>query len=478
LGQTYPKFPAGFQIGTATASYQVEGAWNVDGRGITIWDIFSQSGHCYNNDTGNVADDHYHRFAEDIQIMKGLGVKIYRMSLAWSRIFPTGKPPLNPAGVAHYNAEIQMLLDNGITPHVTLFHWDTPAGLELEYGDAWLRSETTDAFAVYADQCFSLFGDKIKNWLTINEPHTIAVNGYDYGSHAPGRCSNRTICPHGNSATEPYIVGHNLLLAHAKAVNVYRTKYQATQKGTIGIVLDCSWGEPLTGSIVDRDASDRYMEFFAGWFADPVFLGDYPAVMKLYVEDRLPVFTDTEKQLLKGSADFYALNHYTSRYTSPDANPNGEGPDADDHVTLSVERDGVLIGPVADSSWLYVVPYGIRRNLFWLQDRYGPLEFWITENGVDVPNESALPLNEALNDTFRVNYYQDYLSQLSMAIYDPTYHVNVKGYFAWSLMDNFEWNDGYNKRFGIHYVQYQNNLTRIAKQSANYLKQLISQCCQ
>jgi len=196
------------------------------------------------------------------------------------------------------------------------------------------------------------------------------------------------------------------------------------------------------------------------------------------VEDRLPVFTDTEKQLLKGSADFYALNHYTSRYTSPDANPNGEGPDADDHVTLSVERDGVLIGPVADSSWLYVVPYGIRMNLFWLQDRYGRLEFWITENGVDVPNESALPLNEALNDTFRVNYYQDYLTQLSMAIYDPTYHVNVKGYFAWSLMDNFEWNDGYNKRFGIHYVQYQNNLTRIAKQSANYLKQLISRCCQ
>jgi len=219
-------------------------------------------------------------------------------------------------------------------------------------------------------------------------------------------------------------------------------------------------------------------KFFAGWFADPVFLGDYPAVMKLYVEDRLPVFTDAEKQLLKGSADFYALNHYTSRYTSPDANPNGEGPDADDHVTLSVERDGVLIGPVADSSWLYVVPYGIRRNLFWLQDRYGPLEFWITENGVDVPNESALPLNEALNDTFRVNYYQDYLSQLSMAIYDPTYHVNVKGYFAWSLMDNFEWNDGYNKRFGIHYVQYENNLTRIAKQSANYIKQLISRCCQ
>jgi len=218
--------------------------------------------------------------------------------------------------------------------------------------------------------------------------------------------------------------------------------------------------------------------FFASWFADPVFKGDYPDSMKMYVGSRLPVFTPAEKLLLKGSADFYAFNHYTSRYASADPNPiPGLGPDSDDHVTLSVERDGVLIGPPAASPWLYVVPYGIRRNLFWLQDRYGPLEFWITENGVDVPNESALPLHEALHDTFRVNYYFDYLTQLSMAIYDPVYHVNVKGYFAWSLMDNFEWQDGYNYRFGIHYVDYNNNLTRYAKDSSYFFQNLIKNCC-
>jgi beta-glucosidase len=470
-------FPAGFQIGTATASYQVEGAWNKDGRGLTIWDTFSHEGHCYQNATGDVADDHYDRVAEDLQLMKGIGVQTYRMSLAWSRIFPTGKPPLNQAGVDHYNAEINALLAAGIIPHVTLFHWDLPSGLETEYGDGWLKPETSDAFAVYADTCFQLFGDRIKNWLTLNEPHTVAMNGYCYGSHAPGRCSDRTICPTGNSATEPYIAAHNMLLAHAKAVDVYRKKYQTQQKGTIGIVLDCTWYEPNTTNPVDVAAANRALEFYAAWYADPVFKGDYPDSMKMYVGNRLPVFTDAEKQLLKGSADFYALNHYTSRWATPNPNPTGQGPDADSHTNTFAERNGQLIGPQADSNWLYVVPYGIRKNLFWLQDRYGRLDFWITENGVDVPNESAMPLNQALNDTFRVNYYNDYLTELSHAIYDTTYKVNVKGYFAWSLMDNFEWNDGYNKRFGIHYVDYKNSLTRYQKNSAKFFKNLIANCC-
>jgi len=305
------------------------------------------------------------------------------------------------------------------------------------------------------------------------------MNGYAYGSHAPGRCSDRKICPTGNTNTEPYIAAHNMLLAHAKAVNVYRTKYQATQKGVIGIVLDSSWAEPFSNSTEDLAASDRAMEFFAGWFADPVFKGDYPASMKQYAGSRLPTFTDAEKALLKGSADIYALNHYTSRYAQNDPNPptNPGGPDADDHVLLTTERDGKLIGPQADSPWLYVVPYGIRKNLFWLQERYGNLEFWITENGVDVPGEDAIPLPQVLHDVFRVLYYHEYLHELSMAIYDPQHRVNVKGYFAWSLMDNFEWNDGYSKRFGIHYVDYKNGLTRYPKDSAKFFKALVSECC-
>jgi len=201
--------------------------------------------------------------------------------------------------------------------------------------------------------------------------------------------------------------------------------------------------------------------------------------MKQYAGSRLPTFTNAEKALLKGSSDLYALNHYTSRYAQNNPNPptNPGGPDADAHVLLTTERDGKLIGPVADSPWLFVVPYGIRKNLFWLQERYGNLEFWITENGVDVPNEDAIPLPQVLHDEFRVSYYHDYLEELSMAIYDPAHKVNVKGYFAWSLMDNFEWNDGYSKRFGIHYVDYKNGLTRYPKDSSKFFKELIDHCC-
>jgi len=247
----------------------------------------------------------------------------------------------------------------------------------------------------------------------------------------------------------------------------------------ISIVLDSSWAEPFSNTTDDLAASNRAMEFFAAWFADPIYTGDYPASMKQYVGDRLPTFTDAEKALLNGSSDFYALNHYTSRYAQNNSNPptNPGGPDADSHVLLTTVRDGRLIGPPSDSPWLFVVPYGIRKNLFWLRERYGNIEFWITENGVGVPDEGAIPFPQVLHDTFRVQYYHDYLFELSRAIYNHEQGVNVKGYFAWSLMDNFEWNDGYSIRFGIHYVDYKNGLKRYPKDSSIFFKELISQCC-
>jgi len=212
----------------------------------------------------------------------------------------------------------------------------------------------------------------VKHWFTINEPHKIAVYGYGYGIHAPDRCSNRSICAFGNSSTEPYLVAHNLLLAHSTAVQIYRQKYQTSQNGSIGIVLDSTWMEPFSTS--DSTAANRAMEFETAWFADPVFKGDYPDSMKQYVGDRLPIFSPAEQQLLKGSADFYALNHYTSRYAQDDPNPQGEGPDADQHVLLSPARNGQFIGPPADSSWLYVYPPGIKNTLFWLYERF--LDHW------------------------------------------------------------------------------------------------------
>jgi len=464
-------FPPDFLWGTATASYQVEGAVNVSGRGLSIWDTFSHiPGKIDNNDNGDVADNHYFLYKSDIQLMKKIGFKAFRISLSWSRIFPTGLPPVNQAGIDHYNDVINELVANGITPLVTLYHWDLPQGLEDLGG--WLnRSLIVEAFNIYADTCFKNFGDRVKYWLTINEPMSVTLIGYDSGVNAPGRCSDRTRCPQGNSATEPYIVTHNMLLSHAVAVQTYRSKYQLIQGGKIGITLNIDWSVPFNNTPEDHAAAERHLVFQTGWFGDPVYFGDYPDIMKHLVGNRLPTFTEGEKLLLRGSHDFFGLNHYTSVYAQNDPNPpKNQGWGADQAAKITQVRNGVPIGIPADSPWLYVVPSGMREILHWVARRYENDDIYITENGCDVPNESALPLDQALNDTFRINYYNGYIAEMSRAIDEG---VKVKAYFAWSLMDNFEWANGYAKRFGIHYVDYKNNLTRYPKNSAVWFGNLI-----
>jgi len=453
-------FPKGFLWGSATASYQVEGAWNIS-RGLTIWDIFSHTpGKVANGDTGDVADDNYHRFLEDIGLMKKLGLKNYRLSIAWSRLFPTGRGPANPVGFQHYSDLIDALLENGIEPFVTLYHWDLPEAIN----GTWLNPFVVGYFAEYADAVFGAFGGRVKHWITFNEPLTFTVQGYGEGTHAPGRCSNRTICPEGNSNTEPYIAAHHVLLAHAQAVSIYKTYYQKQQGGIIGITLNCDWAEPFSNSTNDTAAAERRLEFQLAWYADPIFKGDYPQSMKDLVGARLPQFTAMQKAQLNGSWDYFGLNHYTTGYSQNNPNPNPLGGwDSDQHVTVLQYRNGTIIGPRADSSWLYVVPWGIRSMLHWVANRYGNPPIYITENGVDVPGESNMTLDQALNDTFRINFYQNYIDNVMLAVGDG---VDVRSYFAWSLMDNFEWADGYNKRFGMHYVDYNNNLTRYQKQSA------------
>jgi beta-glucosidase len=247
-----------FLWGSATASYQVEGAWNEDGRGLTVWDSFSHTaGKTANGETGDVADDNYHRFEEDIQLIKALGLNSYRFSLAWTRLFPEGRGTPNQAGFDHYNRLIDALLAENITPLVTLFHWDTPLALEEEY-KSWLSPEIERDFAAYAEACFKAFGDRVKHWITLNEPLTVATQGYDSGVHAPGRCSDRSRCAEGDSATEPYIAAHNMLNSHAAAVEVYRREFQQTQNGVIGITLNSDFGYPLhADSQEDRDAAMR-----------------------------------------------------------------------------------------------------------------------------------------------------------------------------------------------------------------------------
>ena len=453
------QFPDHFTWGGATSAYQIEGAWNAGGKGPSIWDVFCMiPGKIHNGDTGNVACDHYHRIEEDIALMKQIGLKAYRFSISWPRILPAGRGEVNEEGIDFYNKLIDQLLDAGIEPWVTLYHWDLPAALEFEIG-GWLGEEISDVFANYADVCFSRFGDRVKNWITINEPWVVAILGYGLGVFAPGRTSN----------TAPYLAGHNLLKAHAKAVRVYREKYQGVQKGQIGITNNCDWREPLTESAADREAAERALEFFLAWFADPIYKGDYPECMKARLGDRLPKITAADRELLLGSSDFFGLNHYTTMYaadasegvTAGNVYGNG-GLSEDQDVSLSVSPDWSL----TDMQWA-IVPWGCRKLLEWIARRYDNPPVYITENGCAFDD---LLENGQVHDQSRIDFFEGYLSEMHQAIQNG---VDMRGYFIWSLLDNFEWASGYSKKFGITWIE-PDTLGRIPKDSALWYSTVIS----
>ncbi|KAA3458426.1 beta-glucosidase 44-like [Gossypium australe] len=255
-------FPMGFVFGTSTSAYQVEGMANKGGRGPSIWDVYvKQPGHIANNDTADVADDQYHHYKEDVDLLAKFNFDAYRFSISWSRIFPEGVGKVNWAGVAYYNRMINYLVKKGITPYGNLYHSDLPLALQEKY-NGFLNHQFVEDYVDYAEFCFKTFGDKVKNWFTFNEPRIVAALGFDNGVIPPLRCSKEVgNCTAGNSAVEPYIVGHNLILSHAKAVKKYREKYQAKQKGRIGIVLDFNWYEPLTRSKIDNYAAQRARDF-------------------------------------------------------------------------------------------------------------------------------------------------------------------------------------------------------------------------
>lgn len=451
------KFPVDFIWGTATSSYQIEGAAYKDGKGPSIWDAFSSiPGKTHNNETGEIACDHYHRFPEDIQLMKNMGVQAYRFSISWPRLMPTGKDKINEAGVQFYNNLIDALLAAGITPWITLYHWDLPLALQLE-NDGWLGESIVDYFTAYADLCFERFGDRVKHWITLNEPWVVSILGYGQGAFAPGRISN----------SEPYIAGHHLLLAHAKAVQLCRQKY-AHQNLTIGITNNCDWREPLTNKPEDKQAAQRALEFFLGWFADPVYKGNYPQVMIDRLGDRLPKFTAEQKTMLKGSSDFFGLNHYTTMYAAQSGGSGKErsvygngGISEDQEVDLSLDKNWKK----TLMDWA-VVPWGCKKLMQWIDERYNKPEIYITENGCAYADEI---INGEINDSERLAFYKGYLQACQEAIEAG---VNLKGYFAWSFMDNFEWASGYDKRFGLHYVDFK-TLERTPKKSALWLAKVI-----
>ncbi|KAF9623425.1 hypothetical protein IFM89_003009 [Coptis chinensis] len=470
-GLSRESFPENFVFGTATSAYQVEGMARKDGRGPSIWDVFIKiPGTIANNSNADVSVDQYHRYKQDVDIMQKLNFDAYRFSISWSRIFPNGAGKVNWKGVAYYNRLIDYLLQRGITPYGNLYHYDLPESLEKEYKGLLSRKVVKD-FADYADFCFKIFGDRVKNWMTFNEPRVVAALGYDNGIFAPGRCSKPFgNCTEGNSATEPYIVAHNLILSHAAAVQRYRDKYQAKQKGRIGILLDFVWFEPLTESMDDKLAAQRARDFELGWFLHPIVYGEYPTTMQEIVGNRLPKFTKAEVKMVRGSIDFLGVNQYTSyyMYDPHQKHSNVTGYQMDWNVGFSFARNGRPIGQRAYSNWLYMVPRGMYKAVTYIKEHYGNPTMILSENGMDDPGNVTLP--KGLNDTTRINFYKSYLIQLKKAIDDG---ANVIGYFAWSLLDNFEWKSGYTSRFGIVYVDYK-DLKRYPKMSAYWFKTMLA----
>lgn len=288
---------------------------------------------------------------------------------------------------------------------------------------------------------------------------------------APGRCSKfvNPNCTAGDSATEPYIVAHNFLLAHATAVKVYRDKYQASQKGQIGITLNSPWTIPYSESYADRFAASRAMAFTLDWFLEPLTSGTYPADMINLVKDRLPQFSDKQSSMLKGSFDFIGINYYSSNYASDiSCATTNISLNSDPCVRLTNERNGVHIGLKAASDWLFVYPKGIHDLLLYVKYKFKDPIIYITENGVDEASSNEI----FLEDEYRIDYYNSHLQMIRNAIKRG---VNVKGFFAWSLLDNFEWRDGYTVRFGLIYVDYKNNLKRLLKKSAKWFKKFLEE---
>ncbi len=451
-------FPQDFQWGCSTSAYQVEGAWNDDGKGPSIWDAFTLiPDKVLANDSARTAADHYHHLRDDVQRMADLGLKAYRFSISWSRILPFGRGKVNPRGIEFYSTLIDLLLEKNIIPWPTLFHWDLPLTLQFEQ-DGLLNPEISTAFQEYADVCFAAFGDRVQNWLTFNEPYVYAIFGHGFGIMAPGR----------QSRSEPYRVAHHFLLAHAKIVQLYRERYQHKQAGRIGLALNCDWREPATADPLDIAAAQRALEYYLGWFADPIFLGDYPECMKRNVAERLPALTNDEKRLLHGSADFFALNHYTTLYAAqatrndlPDNPYDNSGFSADQHIELSSDPQWTK----TEMGW-NIVPWGIRKLLHWIDERYGHPDIYVTENGCSCKDRIE---NGAVNDPGRIAYLNSYINECARAMQEG---VKLKSYFVWSLLDNFEWALGFSQRFGLYYIDYATG-QRIPKQSAFWYRDVI-----
>ncbi len=422
-------FPDGFLWGAATAAYQIEGAWNEGGKGPSIWDEFSHTpSKVRNGDTGDVACDHYHRYREDVALMKSLNLKAYRFSISWPRILPEGKGRVSEAGVDFYSRLVDELLAAGIKPAVTLYHWDLPLAMDRIGG--WPNLEVAKHYADYAELMFRRLGDRVKFWITLNEPQVVCYCGYISGDHAPGHTDER----------EAGRAGHTLLIAHGLAVQRLRG---LSPDAKIGLTVNVGQVHPATDSAEDRTLAARMQESNA-WFLDPIYRGDYPAVMREDKGDILPQFTEEQRRTVQQPLDFLGINNYTRQVV-------GGSPGA-----TAIKRL-----PVTTMNW-EVYPAGLREILCWVHERCSPPEMYVTENGAAFPDRPDA--NGRVEDEDRRAFLEGYISEAHHAI---QLGIPLKGYFVWSLMDNFEWAWGFYQRFGIVRVDFDTQ-KRIVKRSGDW----------
>jgi beta-glucosidase len=435
-------FPQGFRWGCATAAYQIEGAVKEDGRGPTNWDVFSHTpGKVFGGHTGDVADDSYHRYAEDTQLLKNLGVHNYRMSLAWSRIFPEGRGRPNPKGVDHYNRVVDNLLENGIEPYITMFHWDLPAALP----GGWQNRDTAYAFADYAGYMAGKLSDRVRNIMTVNELRCFTDLGHKQGIHAPGLKLS-------NAAANQ--VRHHGTLAHGLGVQAIRARAKAGTK--VGIADNTTFYVPVIDTPEHVAAAKKATREMNAMFLTAIMEGRYIDEYLAHEGANAPKVQPGDMAAIGSPLDFVALNIYTPEWVRADDSPKG-------YATIP----HIASSPHMASPWLIVGPevayWGIRQ----VSELWKPSVLYISENGASADDPVQ---NGRIDDADRVMYLRNYLTQLQRATAEG---YPLKGYFLWSLMDNFEWADGYSKRFGIHYVDFQTQ-KRIPKLSAAWYKEVIA----
>lgn len=431
-------FPRDFTWGVAASAYQIEGAWNEDGKGESIWDRFSHTpGKVKNGDTGDIACDHYHRYAEDVALMKQLGVKAYRFSISWPRVLPRGKGAVNNAGLDFYKRLVDELLQAGIEPWICLHHWDLPQAMQNEGG--WANPISVQYFADYAKLLAQELGGNIKRWTIFNEPRCIAWLGYLIGIHAPGKKDMQLAVK----------VSHHLMLALGKTIQMLK---DCNHSFCVGTIVDLNAVHPIGDSQKDREAAHKHDQFWNRWFIDPLFKGEYPP---LAGETGLKPTKD-DMSLIRQPLDFLGVNYYTRTIIAHDAS-----------VPVTRAKGVQKKTPTTEMGW-EIYPDGLYEVLMRFRTEYGNPLLYVTENGAAF--EDNVTRSGEVQDDDRIAYLRDHIASAYQALRDG---VNLKGYFTWTLMDNFEWAEGYSKRFGLVYIDRQ-TLKRTPKKSFRWYKNIIA----